>query len=156
MPWWERGSIEARMSGIAVSLGPSIFTSLMGHRTKFETYRLWHTVAKKVSLIYIPFLNYDSALLQKGSNYCWLIEGKFWRRDSQFSSVAPLCPTFCDPMNRSTPGLPVHHQLPEFTQTQVHRVSHAIQPSHPLSSPSPPAPQALPASESFPMSQFFS
>ena len=46
----------------------------------------------------------------------------------------------CDPMNRSTPGLPVHHQLLEFTQTHVHRVSDAIQPSHPLSSPSPPAP----------------
>ena len=58
----------------------------------------------------------------------------------QFSSVTQLCPTLCDPMTRSTPGLPVHHQLPEFTQTQVHRVSDAIQPSHPLSSPSPPAP----------------
>ena len=57
----------------------------------------------------------------------------------QFSSVAQLCPTLCDPMNRSTPGLPVHHQLPEFTQTHVHRVSDANQPSHPLSSPSPPA-----------------
>ena len=55
----------------------------------------------------------------------------------QFSSVAQSCPTLCDPMDRSTPGLPVHHQLPEFTQTQVHRVSDAIQPSHPLSSPSP-------------------
>ena len=58
----------------------------------------------------------------------------------QFSSVAQSCPTLCDPMNRSTPGLPVRHQLPEFTQTHVHRVSDAIQPSHPLSSPSPPAP----------------
>ena len=58
----------------------------------------------------------------------------------QFRSVAQLCPTLCDPMNRSTPGLPVHHQLPEFTQTRVHRVSDAIQPSHPLSSLSPPAP----------------
>ena len=58
----------------------------------------------------------------------------------QFSSVAQSCPTLCDPMNRSTPGLPVHHQLPEFTQTQVHGVSDAIQLSHPLSSPSPPAP----------------
>ena len=57
----------------------------------------------------------------------------------QFSSVAQLCPTLCDPMNRSMPGLPVHHQLPEFTQTHVHRVGDAIQPSHPLSSPSPPA-----------------
>ena len=58
----------------------------------------------------------------------------------QFSSAAELCPTLCDPTNRSTPGLPVHHQLPEFTETHVHQVSDAIQPSHPLSSPSPPAP----------------
>ena len=57
----------------------------------------------------------------------------------QFSSVAQSCPTLCDPMNRSMPGLPVHHQLPEFTQTHVHRVGDAIQPSHPLSSPFPPA-----------------
>ena len=59
---------------------------------------------------------------------------------SQFSSVAQSCPTLCDPMNCSTPGLPVHHQLLEFTQTHAHRVGDAIQPSHPLSSPSPPAP----------------
>ena len=58
----------------------------------------------------------------------------------QFSSVTQWCPTLCDPMNCSTPGLPVHHQLPEFTQTHVCRVGDAIQPSHPLSSPSPPAP----------------
>ena len=58
----------------------------------------------------------------------------------QFSSVTQSCPTLCDPMNCSTPGLPVHHQLPEFTQTRVHRVSDAIQPSHLRSSPSPPAP----------------
>ena len=56
-----------------------------------------------------------------------------------FSSVAQSCPTLCDPMNRSTPGLPVHHQLPEFTQTHVHQVRDAIQPSHLLLSPSPPA-----------------
>ena len=59
---------------------------------------------------------------------------------SHFSSVAQSCLTLCDPMNRSTPGLPVHHKLPDFTQTHVHRVSDAIQPLHPLSSPSPPAP----------------
>ena len=58
----------------------------------------------------------------------------------QFRSVAQSCPTLCDPMNCSTPGLPVHYQLPEFTQTHVHQVGDAIQPSHPLSSPSPPAP----------------
>ena len=57
----------------------------------------------------------------------------------QFSSVAPSCPTLCDPTNRSTPGLPVHHQLPEFPRTHVHRVSDAVQPSHPPSFPSPPA-----------------
>ena len=73
----------------------------------------------------------------------------------QFSSVAQSCPTLCDPKNCSTPGLRVHHHLPEFTQTHVHRVRDAIQPSHPRSSPSPPAPQSLPASESFPISQFF-
>ena len=58
--------------------------------------------------------------------------------DSQFSSVAQSCPTFCNPMDCSTPGFPVHHQLPELAQTHVHQVSDAIQPSHPLSSPSPP------------------
>ena len=59
---------------------------------------------------------------------------------TQFSSVAQSCPTLCDSMNCSASGLPVHHQLQEFTQTHVHRVSDAIQPSHPLSSSSPPAP----------------
>ena len=58
----------------------------------------------------------------------------------QFISGTQSCPTLCDPMNRSTPGLPVHHQLPKSTQTHVHRVSDAIEPSHPLLSPSPPAP----------------
>ena len=67
----------------------------------------------------------------------------------QFSSVTQSCPTLCDPMNCSMQGLPVHHQLPESTQTHVHRVGDAIQPSHPLSSPSPPA------SRSFQMSQLF-
>ena len=62
-----------------------------------------------------------------------------WFSSVQFSSVTQSCPTLCDPMNRSTPGLPVHHQLPEFIQTHVHQVSDAIQPSHPRSSPSPPA-----------------
>ena len=58
----------------------------------------------------------------------------------QSSSVAQSCPTHCDPMKHSMSGLPVHHQLPEFTQTHVHRVRDAIQPSHPRSFPSPPAP----------------
>ena len=62
----------------------------------------------------------------------------------QFSSVDQSCPTLCNPMNRSTPGLPVHHQLLEFIQTLIHWVSDAIQPSHSLSSPSPPAPNPSP------------
>ena len=62
------------------------------------------------------------------------------RGNAQFSSLAQLCPILCDPMDCSTPGLPVHQQLPEFTQTHVHLVGDAIQPSHPLSSPPPPAP----------------
>ena len=72
----------------------------------------------------------------------------------QFSSVAQWCPTLCNPVNRSTPGLPVHHQLPEFTQTHAHRVSDATQPSYPVV-PFSSCPQSLPASGSFPISQLF-
>ena len=61
----------------------------------------------------------------------------FFFKENQFSSVSQSCSTLCDPMDCNTPGLPVHHQLPEFTQTHVHRIADAIQPSHPLSSPSP-------------------
>ena len=71
-----------------------------------------------------------------------------------FSSVAQSCPALCDPMNCSTPGLPVHHQLPEFTQTQVHWVGNAIQPSGPVV-PFPSCLQCFPASGSFQMSQLF-
>ena len=71
-----------------------------------------------------------------------------------FSSVTQSCPTLFDPMNCSTPGLSIHHQLPEFTQTHVHRVSDAIQASPPLSSPSPPAPNPS-QHQSFPVSQLF-
>ena len=89
------------------------------------------------------------------AEWVWItswIEVKLWFSSS---SVAQSCPTLCDPMNRSTPDLPVHHQLPEFTQTDVHRVSDAPAISSsviPFSS----CPQSLPASESFPMSQLFS
>ena len=75
--------------------------------------------------------------------------------NSQFSSVAQSCPTLCDPKDCSTPGLPVHHQIPEFTQTQVHWVGDAIQASHLLSSPSSPAYSLSQHSGSLPRSQFF-
>ena len=90
-----------------------------------------------------PLINCISNLFY---TFPWFSPCLYNRRDIkhisslQFSPVAQSCLTLCDPMNHSTPGLPVHHQLPEFTQTHVHRVSDAIQPSHPLSSPSPPAP----------------
>ena len=99
---------------------------------------LWTFVGKVMSLLFnmlsrlvITFLPRSKHLLMS-----WLQSPS----EVIFSSVAQSCPTLCDSMNRITPGLPVHHQLPEFTQTHVHRVSDAIQPSHPVSSPSPPAP----------------
>ena len=82
----------------------------------------------------LPFLP-SGFFLTQGSNPRFLCLF-YW----QIRSLTQSCLTLGDPMNHSTPGLPVHHQLPEFTQTHVHRVSDAIQPSHPLSSPSPPAP----------------
>jgi len=92
----------------------------------------------------------SSTRVQHCSGLPFLPSGFFLTQDSnprflclfywQIRSLTQLCLTLGDPMNHSTPGLPVHHQLPEFTQTHVHRVSDAIQPSHPLSSPSPPAP----------------
>ena len=78
-----------------------------------------------------------------------------WFSSVQFNSVAQSCLTLCDPMNCSMPGLLVHHQLPEFTQTHVHQVGDAIQPSHPLSSPSPPAPNPSQHQSLFPVSQLF-
>ena len=80
------------------------------------------------------------ALCQTLKGYASKISNLEFMLSVQFSSVAQSRPTLCDPINRSMPGLPVHHHLPEFTQTHVHQVSDAIQPSHPRSSPSPPAP----------------
>ena len=112
-------------------------------------FRNWHSVLKftwkskgygialkknkVVGLILLDFKTDYPVLVIKTMWYCH-------KDKHQFSSVAQSCPALCDPRNCSTPGLPVHHQLPEFTQTHVHRVCDAIQPSHPLLSPSPPAP----------------
>ena len=103
--------------------------------------------ARILEWITIPFSRGSSKSRDRTQVSC--ISGRFFTEplekpqvtgSVQFSSVAQSCPTLCDPMNRSTPGLPVHHQLPEFTQTHVHQVRDAIQPSHPGSSPSPPVP----------------
>ena len=96
--------------------------------------------------IYLLFI-FDDTFLKRclKLTVCQYGKGYVWYRDNiskegvQFSLVSQSCPTLCDPMDCSMPGLPVHHQHPEFTQTHVHWVSDAIQPSHPLSFPSPPA-----------------
>ena len=89
-------------------------------------------------------------------NCYWILSKAFSASiEIQFSSVTQSCSTLFDPMNCSTPGLPVHLQLPEFIQTNVHWFGDAIQPPHPLSSPSPPALKSFPASGSFQMSQVF-
>ena len=119
----------------------------------------WNELSSSILMPFINFLITDILFLisatlaqirttQKHTK--WFLFGvmkMFWNQIAtvsynlfRFSSVAQLCPTLCDPMNRSTPGLPVHHQHPEFTQTHVHQNGDAIQPSHPQSSPSPPAP----------------
>ena len=85
---------------------------------------------------FIKFTTLSEYKVAKKKGYCDL-------SSDQIRSVAQSCLTLCGPMNRSTTGLPVHHQLPEFTKTQVHRVSDAIQLFHPLSSPSPPAPSVF-------------
>ena len=88
------------------------------------------------SLCCIPVMNKWNLKLTLNTTYITTTPPK----RNQIRSVTQLCPTLCDPMNRSMPGLPVHHQLQEFTEIHIHRVSDAIQPSHSLSSPSPPAP----------------
>ena len=113
-----------------------------------------HGVLQARILKWVAMPSSRGSSLTQGWNLCLLsptLAGEFFTTSAtwgqtitklsvQFSLVAQSCPTLCDPMNRSMPGLPVHHHLPEFTQTHVHRVGDAIQPSHLLSSPSPPAP----------------
>ena len=104
-------------------------------KPQFLFFRLRLTSTTKRRLLYLKLIDckYESHLQETFTITSRLLF------DQTVSSVTQLCLTLCDPMNRSTPGLPVHHQLPEFTQTHAHRVGDAIQPSHPLSSPSPPA-----------------
>ena len=80
----------------------------------------------------------DNSLTSKLHKETWILS-IFMLSSVHFSSVAKSCPTLCDPMDCSTPGFPVHHQLPELAQTHVHLIGDAIEPSHPLPSPSPPA-----------------
>ena len=90
---------------------------------------------------WVRSLGWEDSLEKGEATYSSILIWRIpWTVSDQIRSVTQSCPTLHDPMNRSTPGLPVHHQLLEFTETHVHRVSDAIQPSHLLSSPSPPVP----------------
>ena len=118
--------------------------SLLGLQSNgynFEPVKYWsENPMLRFSLHGLNMRCFGFICVQVTSHFCCLPHKQEMGPSVQFSSVAQSCLTLSDPMNRSTPGLPVHHQLPEFTQTHIHRVSDAIQPSHPLSSPSPPAP----------------
>ena len=115
VPWWPHTAYGRNLSGVYTDLpmpiSPSGTDQRMGKACRPNSFLF------RVSSLFGQFIT------------SWEF--------SQFSSVTQLCLILCDPMNRSTLGLPVHHQLPEFTQTHVHQVGDAIQWSHPLSSPSP-------------------
>ena len=130
LSWWCHPIISS--SVVPFSSCPQSFPA----SGSFQMSQLSHQVAKYWSFI----CSVSSSNEYSGLNF--LRMELVWSpcNPVQFSSVTQSCLTLCDPMSCSTPALPVHHQLPEFTQTHVHRVGDAIQPSHPLSSPSPPAP----------------
>ena len=116
----------------------SSFRSILSYLLIIQ-YIFWFWL-ELITVIFMAFIVFEYSLIL-------ILDLKFSRCHTngcihivQFSSAAQSYPILCDPMNCSTPGLPVHHQLPEFTQTYVHWVHAAIQPSHPWSSPSPPAP----------------
>ena len=138
MDWLDLLAIQGTLKSLLQHHGSK--ASILQH-SAFFTVQLSHpymTTGKNIVLTRRTFVDKVMSLL---FNMLSRLVITFLPRSSvQFSSVAQSCLTLCDPMNRSTPGLPVHHHLTEFTQTHVHRVSDAIQPSHPLSSPSPPAP----------------
>ena len=95
--------------------------------------------------MWVQSLGWEDPLEEGITTHFILLAWEPWTEEpdgysDQIRSFAQSCLTLCNPMNHSTPGLPIHHQLPEFTQTHVHQVGDAIQPSHPLSSPSPLAP----------------
>ena len=128
-PWGRKGSDTTERLTLFFTFYGSWLAPYIVRSKRCWQLKEWTCHASTPRLIYDLLGCYPVKRLEWGQN----------GEDQSVSSVAQSCPTLCDPMNRSTPGLPVHHQLPEFTQTQVHWVSDAIQPSHPLSSPTPPA-----------------
>ena len=133
---WARGALAALW---ALTLTPRAVTSYViakGQGTLWWGVLLWSICSVRghtdCSVQVLSFTEEHTRIKSQPSTIASL--------SVQFSSVAQLCLTLCDPRNRIMPGLPVHHQHPEFTQTNVHWVGDTVQPSHPLSSPSPPAP----------------
>ena len=119
-----------------VSRGSSPKMEILKQRSLDRNHGSWARTRYSLISTQAYLINKSEWVLLKSSNYT---QHQVSLSD-QIRSVAQSCPTLCDPMNHSTPGLPVHHHLPKFSQTHVHQVGDAIQPSHPLSSPSPPAP----------------
>ena len=128
---------------LSVSLSPSLPLHIHKHTHPIQVHLEWYAgcclkpIAKRM---WDQILQKQKLTLFLASLCSSLCLFHLKARSDKMRSVAQSCLTLCDPMNCSTPGLPVHHQLPEFTETHVHRVSDVIQPSHPLSSPSHPAP----------------
>ena len=110
-------------------------TSQNGHHQKATISKRWRGCGEKGTLLH---WGWECKLEQPLWRTVWrFLKLEIELPSVQFSSVTKPCPTVCDPMNHSMPGLPVHHPLPEFTQTHVHQVGDAIQPPHAMSSPSP-------------------
>ena len=132
------GLISFRMHWFDLLAVQGTLKSLLQHHSS-KALILWYSAFFRVQLSHLYMTTGKSIALTR-----WMFFGRvmylLFNMLSQFNSVAQSCLTLCDPMNRSTPGLSVHHQLLEFTQTHVHWVCDAIQPYNPLSSPSPPAP----------------
>ena len=157
------GLISFRMDWLDLLAVQGTLKSLLQHhsakasilqRSDFFIVRLSHpymTTGKTIALTRWTFVDKVMSLLLNMLSRLVTTFLPRSKRSVQFTSVTQSCLTLCNPMNCSTLGLPVHQQLPEFTQTHVHQVRDAIQPSHPLSSPSSPAPNPS-QHESFPMS----
>ena len=132
------GLISFRMDWLDLLALQGTLKSLLQHHSSKASIP-WHSAFFIVQLSH-PYMTTGKTIALTRWTFVGKVTSLLFNMLSQFSSVAHSCPTLWDPMNRSMPGLPVHHHLPEFTQTHVHRVRDAIQPSHAQSSPSVPAP----------------
>ena len=152
--WFFRSSVNTTGEEIGGQVPCSVF--LLPRLEINDKPRQWGTERLRICPQLLNYEGAASGLKLRSMHYLISKQRKLSHlsRSIQFSSVAQLCLTLCDPMNHSTPGFPTYHQLLEFTQTHVHRVGDAIQPSHPVV-PFSSCPQSLPALGSFLVSQLF-